>query len=100
MRRDASEDRLGWLQEWYHSNCNGDWEHFYGIKIDTLDNPGWSLTIDLTETMIENKSFDNFYVERAEDDWIFCRIENQKFKVSCSSLNLLEAIDIFRNWAG
>ena len=20
-----------------------DWEHLFGVKIDTLDNPGWSL---------------------------------------------------------
>ena len=29
------------LQKWYKSQCNGDWEHSFGIKIETLDNPGW-----------------------------------------------------------
>ncbi|MDE6471389.1 MAG: immunity 53 family protein [Eubacterium sp.] len=33
-------DVLNWLQEWYRQNCTDEWEHFYGIKIDTLDNPG------------------------------------------------------------
>jgi hypothetical protein len=38
------------LQRWYLGECNGDWEHSYGVRIDTLDNPGWIVTIDLHET--------------------------------------------------
>lgn len=38
-------DVFQWLQEWYIQNCDGDWEHCYGIKIGTLDNPGWSIDI-------------------------------------------------------
>jgi len=41
--RDATEDMqnlLQFLQEWYLEQCNGDWEHEFGIKIETLDNPG------------------------------------------------------------
>ncbi|MGK7942612.1 MAG: Imm53 family immunity protein [Crocosphaera sp.] len=25
-----------WLQDWYTSQCNGEWEHTYGIDIKTL----------------------------------------------------------------
>ena len=39
-----------WLSKWYSSMCVDEWEHFYGIKIETLDNPGWIVTIDLLET--------------------------------------------------
>lgn len=28
------------LCSWYSQKCNGDWEHSYGVSIDTLDNPG------------------------------------------------------------
>jgi hypothetical protein len=35
------EFRLNELQVWYGAQCNGSWEHTYGIKIETLDNPGW-----------------------------------------------------------
>jgi hypothetical protein len=38
---------LQWLQEWYLEQCDREWEHEYGIKIGTLDNPGWTITIDL-----------------------------------------------------
>ena len=33
------------LQQWYLAQCDGDWEHGYGVSITTLDNPGWSLDI-------------------------------------------------------
>lgn len=44
---------LEWIQQWYQSQCDEDWEHDYGIKILTLDNPGWSVTIDLAGTALE-----------------------------------------------
>lgn len=24
---------IKWLEKWYKDNCDGDWEHFYGIRI-------------------------------------------------------------------
>lgn len=27
-----------WLQMWYVAQCDDEWEHAYGIKIETLDN--------------------------------------------------------------
>ena len=31
------------LAAWYSGNCNGTWEHQYGVEISTLDNPGWQV---------------------------------------------------------
>lgn len=31
------------LERWYASQCDDNWEHSYGIRIDTLDNPGWRI---------------------------------------------------------
>ena len=44
---------LDWLAKWFINECNGDWEHSFQIKIQTLSNPGWMLTIDLCETELE-----------------------------------------------
>ena len=41
------------LQEWFASNCDGDWEHDFGIRIETMSDPGWMVTIDLEETNLE-----------------------------------------------
>ena len=32
---------LSALENWYAGQCNGVWEHGCGVRIDTLDNPGW-----------------------------------------------------------
>jgi hypothetical protein len=45
------------LEDWYHAQCNGDWEHGLGVKIETLDNPGWLLMVDLEDTSLEEVSF-------------------------------------------
>jgi hypothetical protein len=50
-------DSLTWLQAWYASQCNGDWEHEYGVSIETLDNPGWLLKLDLQETGMDGLTF-------------------------------------------
>ncbi|WP_081310453.1 Imm53 family immunity protein [Pseudoalteromonas luteoviolacea] len=41
-------DSLNKIQDQYFSHFNDDWEHSFGIKVDTLDNLGWSLIIDLS----------------------------------------------------
>ena len=52
------DDPLKALMEWYAAQCDGSWEHDYGIKIDTLDNPGWYLEIDLTDTPLQDVPFE------------------------------------------
>ncbi len=89
---------LTWLQGWYTSVCNGDWEHEYGVRIDTLDNPGWQLRIDLTNTAWEAKPFDRLKVERDEHDWVHAWTEEGAFQAACGPTNLSEALYIFREW--
>ena len=43
------------LQKWFYSNCNGDWEHNQNITITTIDNPGWSVTINLENTDMDSQ---------------------------------------------
>ncbi|QDU82836.1 hypothetical protein Pla110_45990 [Polystyrenella longa] len=38
------EDDLLALQAWYHYRCDGEWEHRYGLTIETCDNPGWQIS--------------------------------------------------------
>ena len=44
------------LDDWFNTQCNGDWEHSHGIEIESVDNPGWMVTIDLRETHSEKLS--------------------------------------------
>lgn len=43
----AIMDPFEWLERWYREQCDGEWEHHYGITIETLDNPGWLVQVDL-----------------------------------------------------
>ncbi|WP_354642917.1 Imm53 family immunity protein [Kitasatospora camelliae] len=64
-----SEHVLSWLQTWYADQCNENWEHEWGVKIDTLDNPGWSVTIDLEETDLQEREYPRHDVNRSPHDW-------------------------------
>lgn len=87
------------LQTWYLAQCDEDWEHDYGISIGTLDNPGWLITIDLAETLLELKPFTRIELNRSETDWIHCWVEEKKFQAAGGAHNLPEILRTFLNWA-
>ena len=92
-------DDLNWLLEWYANQCDGDWEHEFGVRIGTLDNPGWRLRVSLIGTELENKKFERITVERSENDWLFCFTEEGHFEAACGLFNLPEGLKTFRHWA-
>lgn len=63
------------LQDWYASNCDGDWEHGLGVTIETIDNPGWSLTVDLASTTLEGKPFTTIGVRDSDESWMECSVQ-------------------------
>ncbi|HEX4854251.1 immunity 53 family protein [Arenimonas sp.] len=98
-------DSLVQLQKWYLSQCNDDWEHGYGVRIETLDNPGWSFDIDLVGTSLEGKHFEITHygmfeaAETSGDEWIICKVEGGKFAARGGPLKLDEMLTIFLRWA-
>lgn len=92
-------DELVRLQDWYSAECNGDWEHQYGVRIETLDNPGWSLEIDLWETSLAEQPFRPVSLERSDVDWVHCKVEKAVFKARGGARNLREMLQIFLAWA-
>lgn len=87
------------LAIWYSKHCNEDWEHTYGIEIQTIDNPGWSLRVALSDTLLAEAEFAPIEVERAEWDWVDCRVKEQTFVAHGGVYNLDEMIMIFLDWA-
>ena len=87
------------LEQWYHSQCDGDWEHGDGIEITTLDNPGWAAKINLAETDLEGKPFELIKIKRDENDWLHCFIRDGQFMIACGPLNLEEGLEMFLRWA-
>lgn len=88
---------LIWLTEWYANQCDGDWEHSYGIKIETLDNPGWSVIIDIEGTNCKHLSDSRWkYVEFDDANWYGYKIENGKFEASGDPSKLDYLLQLFR----
>ena len=89
------------IQEWYASQCDGDWEHSYGVEIGTLDNPGWLIKIDLIDTKLQDREFAQ--MSRGDSDidvdWLHAKIEEGKFQGACGAKNLEELLGIFLKWA-
>ena len=84
------------LQDWYKLNCNGDWEHSYGFSISTLDNPGWTIRIDLEETCLEALNYSKeFQNPNFEHDWFFIKTENKVLDIACGPENLKKVFEIF-----
>lgn len=92
----TENNTLIWLQNWYLSQCNDLWEHAYGIRISTVDNPGWRLTVDLKDTDYESASFTPLSIERDDDNWIQCWIKNKAFEAAGGPLNLSEMVEQFQ----
>ena len=93
----AWDDSLAWLMQWYLAECNSDWEHSYGVKIDTLDNPGWTLKIDLRETELHGRRFVKATHGEPADDleewqrlgsWWVADVKGDVFETSCGPLDL------------
>lgn len=89
---------LDGLQDWYARQCNDDWEHQYGISVTTLDNPGWSLKIDLKDTALEQREMSELKIDRTERDWIVVRRSGNVFEAFGGSKNLREMVQIFLDW--
>jgi hypothetical protein len=84
------------LSVWYTEQCNGVWEHEYGINIDTLDNPGWTVTIDLSYVDCHAIAKEGWkYKREIEDTWVHAKIEGSKFKAACDPMSLNEVIELF-----
>jgi hypothetical protein len=94
-----SEEPLAAIEAWYAAQCDGDWEHSYGLSIETLDNPGWRVRIDLHGTACADRVFDRRETQRDENDWLSCWVESGSFHASCGPRNLAEALGVFLVWA-
>jgi hypothetical protein len=87
VRTGAATSALERLEDWYLSQCNGDWEHGGGVTIGTLDNPGWSLSINVAETDLEGIPFTRIEHQESEHRWWMCWVENGAFKGVGGPLN-------------
>lgn len=92
-------DELRRLQEWYASQCDGDWEHEHGLRIETLDNPGWSVEIDLADSELELATYTPVNDRMSEREWIRTRVVDTTFYGGGGPLMLATILRHFLDWA-
>jgi Immunity protein 53 len=98
--KDLEVDLLTRLTRWYAAQCNGDWEHTYGITLETVDNPGWHFKVDLTDTDLSDRAFHEISEHQGGDENAFlCRVKDRAFDCFCAPHRLHEVISIFLRWA-
>jgi len=95
-----NEDDLLWLERWYASQCNGTWEHSRGISIESLDNPGWMLTVDLADTTLAEKEMPPVRLRAGDNDWMECEIADGQFRAAGDPGKLGALIRAFREFVG
>ncbi|HEY5405991.1 MAG TPA: immunity 53 family protein [Ginsengibacter sp.] len=82
------------LQNWYLTNCDGDWEHSYEISINTLDNPGWAIKIDLSDTCLQDLHYDK-QIDNGIFDWLFIKVTGKVLEASGDPAKLTTILTIF-----
>lgn len=87
---------LDWIQNWFKDNCDGDWEKGEVIQITTLENPGWDIEIDISNTSLANIEINWILNENGKQDWYGVKIENQKFNAAGDSKKLEFLLNLFK----
>ena len=87
------------IEKWYLAQCNEEWERHFGIDIQTLENPGWLIKIDLNNTNLENKPLDEFKENyEHETDWMICFKKKGVFEGIGGPEKLGDILNFFIKW--
>jgi len=90
-------DILAWLQQWYASKCDGEWEFREGIKLLSTSNPGWSVEINVSDTILEDSYIPSKYVKKTSDDWYSFVLEDALFTGSGDPTKLEFILTAFKD---
>jgi hypothetical protein len=101
-------DPIARLVRWYAERCDGEWEHQHGVKLESLDNPGWLLEVDLgpgfpsgpdgvVGTDGDPPTAASGFVHGPS--WLSCEVRNGRFVGAGDPSRLLELVERFLAWA-
>jgi hypothetical protein len=96
---------LARLQTWYSRQCNGEWENSHGITIQTCDNPGWWVKINLAGTPLRKQPFagvtEGVDAQRypVSSSWLSCYMEDGTWHGAGNEARLEQILEVFLTWA-
>ncbi|MBJ7449410.1 MAG: immunity 53 family protein [Parachlamydiales bacterium] len=91
-------DIINWIQNWYQSQCDGNWEHEFGLTITNTDNPGWDVEINLNETELDSLPFEKIKEDKGDNDWYYCLVRNNNFEGAGDPQKLNKILEVFKEW--
>ena len=89
------EKLLKWLEKWFFFNCDGDWEHDYGIDIIHKGSL-WEVKIDLCNMAFALDGMPLFEERKSPSDYFRYTIENEFFIGEASNDNLEKLLKVFK----
>jgi len=98
-------DILSELSQWFARHCDGEREHHHGISIQSTDNPGWWVKVDLTGTELADRPFapvlEGVDAEGfpAQPRWLCCRLQDNAWHGAGDESRLADIIGRFLAWA-
>jgi hypothetical protein len=93
------------LQRWFAARCDGAWEHHHGIAIESCDNPGWWVKIQVAGTPLAEVPFPTVRQNVDEagfqegTDWLCCRVRGEVWHGAGDETKLEEILRTFLAWA-
>ncbi|MCB5170354.1 immunity 53 family protein [Streptomyces bambusae] len=85
---------LRYVPGWYAAQCDGEWEHEFGVRVVTTDNPGWHVRIDVAETELEGVVLPRERRDLPGGGWTIAWSDGRVFEAACGpdSLGALDAL--------
>jgi hypothetical protein len=94
-----NSNMLEWLEAWYTNQCDGEWEHGWGIQMGTFETPGWYVTIELRKTKLEWKRTNWMQIGQNTPGWHAFRFTNGTFEGIGGPISLPSLLAEFRKVA-
>jgi hypothetical protein len=96
---------LARIQAWYTRQCNGTWEESLGVRIESCDNPGWWVRVNLAGTPLQGRAFQEI-AEGVDSQrfqlgprWFSCHVEGDTWHGAGDETKLQRILEVFLAWA-
>ena len=86
------------LLRWYAARCDGAWEHRYGFTIESCDNPGLQVTVDIATEPALRPEADRPLTQEGDDPGVSMMIRDRKlvaFAAPGRERQMLDRVDRF-----